>query len=152
MREPSSQLITMQEHVRKYFYYGTKLVQPGRDEHFIHISSDADFECVNFTGGFTTLDDAGADDGVNHLSVRITDTGYSKPLFNEEIPMYLFMSPGRQRTTAIAGDPGNSLFYPIDFEYTFIANANIKMILTNDSDTANRFDWLFMGFQHDVQK
>ena len=69
---------------------------------------------------------AGADDGVNHLSMRLNDTGRSLKLFEEFIPCSLFMSPGRTRTTGIAGDPSHQLFFPIEFDYTFIPNSTIQ--------------------------
>jgi len=116
----------------------------------VAISADAHFRCMSFTGSFTTLGAGGADDGVNHLSCRLEDTGRSLRLFDDFIPLSLFMSPGRSRAAGIAGDASNQLFFPIDFDYTFLANSTIELNLQNDSVTANTFQWCFHGTKYRV--
>lgn len=116
----------------------------------VAISSDAHFQCLSFTGSFTTLGNGGADDGVSHISCKMTDTGRSLELFNDFIPLSLFLSPGRQRATGVAGDPSNQLFFPIEFNYVFLANSTIELNLQNNSDTANTFNWCFHGVKYRV--
>jgi len=128
--------------------FGAKLIPTAGDTIPVKVSSFGAFRCLFFTGSFQTLDDAGADDGVNHCSMRLNDTGRSLKLFEDFIPCSLFMSPGRTRTTGQAGDPSNQLFFPIDFDYTFLPNSVIEMEMKNDSDTSNLVQICFHGIRY----
>jgi len=126
------------------------------------VSNLGHFLCLKITGSFSTLridplaPPAIIDDGIDHLRGQLIDGAGQRKLFNDFIPLSLFLSPGRRRdvtatnavlptaTAALAG-LGNSLFYPVEFEYLFAANSQILLELRNDSDTLNRFDIAFHG-------
>jgi len=140
----------MEMHKWKYTFYNfSSGIVPanGGDFFNIIISDDAHFRNLWWTGSFTTISNAGvpADDDVNHLSIRLQDTGRSLPLFGNFIPLNLFMSPGRRRAVGIAGNPSNQLFYPIPFPYTFKATSTVEIEARNNSDVDNTFEWLFIG-------
>lgn len=120
----------------------------------LKISNIGDFLTSKITGTFTSIvedpNNAGnpADDGTNHLSVKITDTGNSIELTDTHIPMDLFLTPGRVRKmgvnvdaagAGIAPDPSQPLFWPVNMEYIFAANTEINFEFKNDSDWANDF-------------
>lgn len=128
--------------------FGSKLIPAGGETIPIAVSSFGAFRCLHITGEFQTLDDAGADDGVNHLSCRLNDTGRSLKLFEEFIPCSLFLSPGRTRTSGVAGDPSNQLFFPNEFDYTFIPNSTIELEMKNDSQTSNLVKFCFHGIRY----
>lgn len=115
------------------------------DDQEVDIKSDAHFECFYITGDFTTLNVDGADDGVNHVSVRISDQSNDLKLMNAAIPMNLFLSPGRVRAAGVAGDIGSNLFYPFPFHHTFAASGGILAEFQNDAETDNLVHLLFWG-------
>ncbi len=111
----------------------------------IDIKRDAHFECFFITGNFTTLNVAGADDGVNHVSIRISDGSNDLKLMDNFVPANLFLSPGRTLSTGVAGNPTNQLFYPFPFYHIFPANGGIIVETQNNGATANVLNLLFWG-------
>jgi hypothetical protein len=111
----------------------------------IDIKRDAHFECFFITGSFQTLNVAGADDGVNHVSIRISDGSNDLKLMDNFIPANLFLSPGRTLTPGVAGNPSNSLFYPFPFYHIFPANGGIIVESANNGATQNVLNLLFWG-------
>lgn len=116
----------------------------------ISVSSDAHFRCRYITASYTTLDVGGADGGANGITMQLVDQGRSLTLFDDQISAELFSSPGRQRSSGVAGDPSNQLFYPIDFDYMFLANSTIFCDLRNTLATANTFNICFHGSKYRV--
>jgi len=110
----------------------------------IDIKRDAHFECYFLTGSFTTLT-GGADDGVNHVSIRISDGSNDLKLMENFIPANLFLSPGRTLSSGIAGNPTNQLFYPFPFYHIFPANGSIIVEGANNGTTQNVLNLLFWG-------
>ena len=134
------------DHRRSFIYYASGIVPANSSTTVqVNITAEAAFHCQCFTGSFTTLGAGGADDGVNHLSCKLSDSGRSITLFSDFIPLSLFLSPGRRRTSAVAGDAGNQLFFPVEFDYTFAPVSTIVLDLKNDSATDNTFEWAFLG-------
>ena len=120
----------------------------------LNVSSLGAFYCLYFTGSFETLfDDAGAikDDGVSHLRGKLIDGSNSRSLFNDYIPLDLFLTPGRVKSslsTTVLTDPvGNSLFYPQPFQYLFAINSDINFDVKNDSDTELTYSIVFNGIR-----
>jgi len=120
----------------------------------VNVSNYGDFYCTHITGQFSTLaSPAGAivDTGLNYLTGQLIDGAGQRKLFNERIPLSLFMSPGRRRdstSTTVLTDPvGNSLFFPIEFEYLFTKNSNIYLDLYNSSDETNYYEICFHGIR-----
>lgn len=111
----------------------------------IDIKRDAHFECYFLTGSFTTLNVAGADDGVNHVSIRISDGSNDLKLMENFIPANLFLSPGRTMSPGVAGNPTNQLFYPFPFYHIFPANGSIIVEGANNGGTQNTLNLLFWG-------
>lgn len=120
----------------------------------VNVSNLGHFFCMFITGTFSTLHLAAGvirDTGVNYLSGQLIDGAGQRKLFNDRIPFDLFLSPGRRKdgasTTVLADPAGNSLFYPIEFEYLFTANSMITMDVVNASDTPNSFEICFHGIR-----
>lgn len=125
------------------------------------ISNLGHFLCTKITGFFSTLSLVGGvilDDGIDHLRGQLIDGSGQKKLFNDFVPFSLWLSPGRRRDATAAnafapvgGTPvsnvGESLFYPVEFEYLFTANSQILLEVRNDSTQANTFDIAFHGIR-----
>jgi len=137
--------------VYDFCYHGSKAVPAnGSTTMQIPVTSDAHFLCLEITGSFTTLiDNEGTEDsGVNSISFNITDEGRNIKLFNTLVPANLVFSPGRQRTSGIAGDPSNALFYPKAFVYPFLASSQIVIDLSNNANYENNFSIAFWGTKY----
>lgn len=126
----------------------------------LNISSYGGFLMQSFTGKYSTLVSDGGqpaaavDDGTNHLSVKIVDVTSAIDLFDDFVPLDLFLSPGRVRTPGVYVDaaggvpnPSNQLFWPMPFEYYFSSNAEINLEFRNNSDWSNTFDISFWGIR-----
>lgn len=120
----------------------------------VDISNLGHFLSLSVTGTFTTLYNNGAivDTGVNYLFGQLSDGGGNRILFNDKIPLPLFLSPGRRRdatsTTLLTTDPvGNSLFYPLELQYLWTSNTKILFDVYNASNTPNYFEVCFFGIR-----
>lgn len=113
-----------------------------------NVSNYGHFFCMFMTGTFSTLDAGPADNGINHLSGQLIDGAGQRKLFSDRIPFALWLSPGRRKDSLVAGAAaGNSLFYPIEFEYLFTANSDILLDVSNNSTYANSFEICFHGIR-----
>ncbi|MDD5061209.1 MAG: hypothetical protein PHS93_08490 [Candidatus Omnitrophica bacterium] len=150
----SESLFNLQSHQRQEFILLTDQVpanaaQTGQ----AFVSADGDFLCQRITGSFETLvlgaGPAIIDDGVNRLSGQLIDGSGGRALFNQRIPLDIFLSPGRRKsalsTTVLVDPPGNTLFYPTDFQYIFRANNLILFDVFNASDTPQTYEICFHG-------
>jgi len=135
--------------------------------HKVSIGSLGHFLCLWITGSFSSLTIKDAqqnqvwDLGVNYLSIKLRDGNGDRSLFDDFIPLDLWLSPGRTRTEATflpapwgygtlpddLGPVGNNLFIPIEFEYMFRANSEIVMECRNTSDFQNRYRLCFHGLR-----
>lgn len=120
----------------------------------VAVSNLGHFFCLFVTGTFSTLAlSAGVavDTGISYLSGQLIDGAGQKKLFNDRIPLDLWLSPGRRKdalSTTVLTDPvSNSLFFPIELQYLFTANSNILLDLVNTSDYANSFEICFHGIR-----
>lgn len=117
----------------------------------VSVSNLGHFFCMFITGTFTSLyDDTGVTDtGVSYLTGQMFDGAGMKKLFNERIPLDLFLSPGRRRDQAAwSGAPvSNNLFYPLEFEYLFGANTSIILDCENQSNYDNEIEICFHGIR-----
>lgn len=97
---------------------------------------------------YTTLNSAGADDGVSHLSVQFKDGANQISMSNTFIDVATIAAPGRQRALGIAGDPSNALAVPggIPYPHLWLASGAIFADCRNDSNTANLFKATFQGY------
>lgn len=116
----------------------------------VTVSNLGHFHALYVTGSMTTQYDTGGgavDTGINYLRAKLIDGSNGRPLFNDYIPLNLFLSPGRRRslTGAGAGGESGSLFYPLPFEYLFTANSEIQIDVKNDSNVANAYSLAFFG-------
>lgn len=132
----------------------------GLDMFQVQITSLGNFYSLFITGKFTTLYetvDNGShvkDGGYSYLRARILDGINSKPLFNDFIPLDLFLSPGRSKSP-LSGDfatdiISNNLFYPLPFQYMFAASSSIQVEVKNDSNYKNKFYIVFHGIRFPV--
>lgn len=121
----------------------------------LDISSLGHFFCQFMTGHFQTLSLDQAvivDDGVSHLRAKLSDETGTRPLFNTHIPMDLWLSPGRTKSTAsttllTTDAPSNNLFYPQPFQYMFTVNSGILLDVINDSDVDLLYEIAFHGIR-----
>jgi len=125
----------------------------------INIASLGAFRSLWITGDFTTLaldGQAIVDDGICRLRGKLIDGSIGRDLHSDWIPLNLYLSPGRVRRRGIywenAGGTiraaaSGSLFFPIEFDYTFDANADILFDVKSDSDTTNYFNLCFHGIR-----
>jgi hypothetical protein len=114
------------------------------------VSSEGHFFLNYFTGSMTTLTAGPVDNTVDYLRAQLRDGGKAnRPLFSDYVPLHLFLTPGRRRSTVagLAGSDSNNLFLPIDFEYLFQANSEIVMEVKNDSAYENSFSIAFFGIR-----
>jgi len=118
------------------------------------ITSVGDYYVKYMTGHFETLSLNGqdiVDDGVSHLRAKMIDGSNQRSLFNDYVPMDLFLSGGRTKssdsTTVLTDAPSNNLFFPIEMEYLFAINSEIQLDVKNDSDVDITFAILFHGIR-----
>lgn len=118
----------------------------------VNISNLGHFFCQFITGSFSTMGTAaGVDSGLSYLSGQIIDGAGQRKLFNDRIPLDLFLSPGRRKdltsATPVTDPTGNNLFFPIEFEYLFTANSDIMIDVVNLSDQINSYEIVFHGIR-----
>jgi hypothetical protein len=144
----------LEGHKEKYqfFYYSSGAVPAAGQQTFnVAISADAHFLCTYITGDCTSLaGGAGADGGQILTSCQIFDNGRNLNLFDAAIPLNLFLSPGRTRSSGVAGDPSIGLFFPIEFNYLFFASSTIRLVMTNAAADINTYRMCFHGYKYRV--
>lgn len=114
------------------------------------VSSYGDFLMTAITGKFSRLSEDQQivqDDGVSHLTMQLRDGSNGLELFDTQIPLDMFLTPGGVRTpniivapaglTVLADNPINFPGFP--FRYMFQANSTVVMDMRNDSNYANTF-------------
>ena len=129
----------------KWITFSESLTASSNGSQQISISDDAHFLCHYLGGEFTTLTAEDTDGNANGISIKITDNGKSYPIFDNLIPCSIFLSPGRQRSSGIAGDSSNPLFTPIEFEHPFAAGTSIQIEWANNLAYANTLTLVFYG-------
>lgn len=96
---------------------------------------------------FNTLDDAGSDDGVCHLSSKFFTGANEQALGNDFISLSTIAIPGRQRAIGINGDPSNAIHTQgLPMPYLWEATGSIGMQVACDSVVANHFEAVWTGF------
>lgn len=140
--------------------YLSDIIQAGSTQMSkVSVAQYGHFLCQYITGSFSTLYQNGGttiDHGVCTLKALMTDGTGQRRLFNDYIPLSLFLSPGRQKSESAANvvldnanglraNASNSLFYPLEFEYFFPANTDILLDVKNSSNVANSYDICFHG-------
>ena len=115
----------------------------------VNVSNLGHFFCQFVTGSFTTIGGGAANDsGISYLSGQMIDGAGQRKLFNDRIPLDLFLSPGRRKDAVAAGAAAsNNLFFPIEFEYLFTANSDILLDVVNASDQENSYEICFHGIR-----
>ena len=121
----------------------------------VNISSLGHFYCTFITGHFSRLnfDDPNIiDTGINYLRGKLSDGSNQRQLFNDYVPLGLFLTPGGIRwstaTNILTTAPvSNNLFYPQPFQYLFTVNSEILFDVKNDSNTVNCYALLFHGIR-----
>lgn len=131
-----------------------------------NVSNLGHFLCTRITGSFETLASVTysatpkiVDDGVDHLRAVLQDGAGQRIMFSDYVPLSLFLSPGRRRSSlavnnlldvanyANAAAASPQLNFPDEFEYLFSANSDILFSVKNDSNTTISFDILFHGIR-----
>ena len=120
----------------------------------VGISNLGPFFSMFITGTFETIGQPAAvvvDTGLSYLSGMLKDGTGNKPLFNDRIPLDLWLSPGRRKSASSTGvltDPvSNNLFYPIEFEYLWDAVTEIQLDVVNTSNVAVTYEIAFHGIR-----
>jgi hypothetical protein len=113
------------------------------------VSTQGDFLALFATGRFSTLKNNGGaaqDDGVSHLRGKLFSDDI--PIFNDFIPLDLWLTPGRVRDAQdLTGAVSNNLFVPLPFVYVFPANSKIYLDARNDGTFANTYTIIWWGFR-----
>ena len=114
----------------------------------INITSLGHFMLLNISGDYTTLnDDPAVDDGTCHIFFQLIDGSNSREIFSEPGKASLYLSPGRSKTSAIAGNDSDSLRLFYNFIYTFPMNGRIIVRVRNDATAANTVNFQFTGIR-----
>lgn len=136
----------------------------------VNVGNLGHFLCQWISGSFTTLAvkpppfpiQPLQDTGINYLSAKLIDGTGNKELYNDYIPLDLWLSPGRTRANTLqipapfvlnpapnpdSGGPSNTLFVPTEFEYLFSANSEIILDTKNESDAPNYLAICFHGIR-----
>jgi hypothetical protein len=120
----------------------------------VAVSNLGHFFCMFVTGTFSTIGMPAAaivDTGISYLSGQLIDGAGQRKLFNDRIPLDLWLSPGRRKdatsTTVLADPVSNSLFFPITLEYLFTANSTIILDVVNTSNQPNSLEVCFHGIR-----
>lgn len=99
------------------------------------------------TLSFTTLNSAGADDGVCTLTGQFKDGANQIGLSNTFVDLSTLAAPGRQRAVGVAGDPSNQLNTTgIPWPHLYLGTGAIIVDLRNSSNTANLFRGTWNGY------
>jgi len=112
---------------------------------------------MRMAGTFSTLDLIGGaivDDGICHLRGQLIDTDKNLQLFNDFVPLSLFLSPGRRKDKlavnyltagggADAAAAAANLYEPQEFTHPFTVNSYIRLDVKNDAGTPNSFEIYF---------
>ena len=129
-----------------------------------NVSNLGHFKCFRITGRYETLASITysavaktIDDGICHIRASLQDGAGQRIMFSDYVPLDLFLSPGRMRSSSavnnlldvanygLQADPAPQLFYPDEFNYTFQANSDILLYCKNDSNVAINLDLCFHG-------
>jgi hypothetical protein len=111
------------------------------------IQTGFDFWSEMLTISYSTLDNAGADDGVNRLFVQFVDGANQLGMSNVEIDAVTIAAPGRQRAIGIAGNAGQSLNIPgVPYPHLWEGTGSIIANVRNTSNTANTIAITFGGY------
>lgn len=117
----------------------------------IIINNEFHFVSETMNGWFTTQIAGPADGGASLISAKISLVA-KYDHFYDPINMASFCSPGRQRASGVAGDPGNSLFYPKKFYNLFPANSIIRCVFSSSADFANEVEIVLNGREYLVER
>lgn len=133
------------------------IVEPGTKKlGKVSISNLGHFLCQRITGSYTTIEANPevpaeiTDTGIVYLRGKLIDGSNQRALFNDYIPLNLFLSPGRTRSaettqTPVPDDTG--LFYPIELNYLFTINSDILLEVYNSSNVAQEYNIMFHGMR-----
>lgn len=119
----------------------------------VSITNLGHFLVTRITGTYETLgfNDGIVDDGVCHLRGKMVDQSSNRPLTNDYIPLDLFLTPGRVKTSKSGGvmtdTPSNGIFWPDDFVYLFAKNSDVSFEVKNDGATSMRYNLCFHGIR-----
>lgn len=99
------------------------------------------------TISFTTLNSAGADDGVCTLTCQPKDGANQIGMSNTFVDLSTLSAPGRQRAVGVAGDPSNQLSTTgIPWPHLYLGTGALIADLRNSSNTANLFRATWNGY------
>lgn len=128
----------------------------------VEIGTAGTIVTLRMAGYYTTMDYIAAavvDDGICHLRGQLFDTDRNLALFNDFIPLNLFLSPGRVKSkqALVAGvqtacsnylqpagaiptaAPAGNLYEPNEFTHPFTVNSYIRIDMKNDAACSNKF-------------
>lgn len=125
----------------------------------VSVGSHGAFRALKVMGRFSSLyadpaqGGAITDDGVCHLTGKISDQNANLPMFADFASLDLWLTPGRVRWPLVAlpfpaGGAigvGNPLNIPMLMDYIFAPNNTIGLELKNDSNTTNYVQIVLWG-------
>jgi len=119
----------------------------------VNITALGHFMLLSVTGDYTTkyFDDPDViDNGICQMTMQLVDGSNQRTLFDDYIPVNLFLSPGRVKAIAgaiSADNRSDPLFLEYGFVYTFPKNSAIICRIRNASNYANRIRVMFKGIR-----
>ena len=117
----------------------------------VAISNLGHFFVQFITGSFATRElVAGAppvdtDLGLEYLRGKLIDGSNQRPLFNDYIPLSLWVVPGRRKSIAASGSDSFQMGVILPFEYMFTVNSDILLDMKNDSTVELPYNLAFWG-------
>ena len=148
-------IIELQNHQYQNALYLEQTVPAGSQvDASLNITALGHFMLLSMTGDFTTLEDDGQgaaeDTGVNNLLMQLVDGSNQRTLFDDFVPVDMFLSPGRRKSLAgaISADNRSDLLYlEYGWIYTFPKNSNIICRIRNAADWENTLRIQFKGIR-----
>ncbi len=121
----------------------------------LHVSGFGHFMVQRIKGVFETISGSPiVDDGICHLSGKLTDNSLNRDLFEGYIPLDMILTPGRIKTVKDTNYLDNSkspapknLFYPMEFRYLFGINSDIGFDVKNNSNVDTTYTIIFEGYR-----
>lgn len=145
------EIIRLQKHqYQKCLYLEEEVAAASSVDAFVNITSEGHFMLLSMTGDYTTKSAGPLDDGLVWLFVQLVDGTNQRPLFDDFVPVNLFLSPGRVKSLAgaiSADNRSDPLYLEYPFVYTFPMNSNIMVRIRNTSDYANILRIQFKGIR-----
>lgn len=116
------------------------------------------FTCQELGGSFETLKNIGGvivDNGVNYISIKLTDAGTDYQFTDNFLPADLLLSPGRVKSdkatnNLTTANPTSPLYKMIPFIHKFTDKLEVRA--SNSSNTSIKLRVIFVGLETRIDR